>query len=47
MALSSDDNSDRKREICTELENLRHHLRDIDTQIQQARLIGRAGGWLY
>ncbi|KAK4725448.1 hypothetical protein R3W88_028227 [Solanum pinnatisectum] len=43
MALSSDDNGDRKHEICTELENLRHHLRDIDAQIHEARLIGRAG----
>ncbi|KAK6791599.1 hypothetical protein RDI58_010680 [Solanum bulbocastanum] len=43
MALSSDDNGDRKREICTELENLRHYLRDIDAQIHEARLIGRAG----
>ncbi|KAG5610548.1 hypothetical protein H5410_021829 [Solanum commersonii] len=43
MALSSDDNDDRKCEICTELENLRHHLRDIDTQIHEASLIGRAG----
>ncbi|KAG5615082.1 hypothetical protein H5410_014906 [Solanum commersonii] len=43
MALSSDDNVDRKREICTKLENLRHHLRDIDAQIHEARLICKAG----
>ncbi|KAK4706809.1 hypothetical protein R3W88_033641 [Solanum pinnatisectum] len=43
MELSSNDNGERKREICMELENLRHHLRDIDAQIHEARLIGRAG----
>ncbi|KAH0723617.1 hypothetical protein KY285_006164 [Solanum tuberosum] len=43
MALSYDDNGDRKHEICTELENLRHHLRDIDAEIHEARLIGRVG----
>jgi len=42
MELSSDDNGDRKREICTDLENLRHHLRDIDAQIHEARLIRKA-----
>ncbi|KAG5583519.1 hypothetical protein H5410_054146 [Solanum commersonii] len=43
MALSYDYNGDKKHEISTELENLRHHLRDIDAQIHEARLIGRAG----
>ncbi|KAH0682661.1 hypothetical protein KY290_021249 [Solanum tuberosum] len=43
MALSSDDNGDKKCDICMELENLRHHLRDIDAQIHEARLIGSAG----
>ncbi|KAH0723618.1 hypothetical protein KY285_006165 [Solanum tuberosum] len=37
MTLSNDD-GDRRREICRELESLRHHLRDINAMIQDARL---------
>lgn len=43
MALSSDDNGDRMREICTELEDVRHHLRGIDLQMRDvisARNVG-------
>ncbi|KAK4721452.1 hypothetical protein R3W88_011685 [Solanum pinnatisectum] len=42
MTLSNDD-SDRRREICTELENLRQHLRNINVMIQDARLSGKTG----
>lgn len=42
MTLSNDD-GDRKREICRELEILRHRLRDIDAMIQDARLRGKNG----
>ncbi|KAK4725449.1 hypothetical protein R3W88_028228 [Solanum pinnatisectum] len=43
MTLSNDD-GDRRREICRELESLRHHLRDINATIQaDARLRGKTG----
>ncbi|KAG5583522.1 hypothetical protein H5410_054149 [Solanum commersonii] len=42
MMLSNDD-GDRRREICRELESLRHHLRDINAMIQDARLRGKTG----
>ncbi|KAK4706495.1 hypothetical protein R3W88_033944 [Solanum pinnatisectum] len=41
MTLSSNDGGNRRREICMKLENLRHHLRDNDALIQDARLRGR------
>ncbi|KAG5583521.1 hypothetical protein H5410_054148 [Solanum commersonii] len=40
MMLSNDD-GDRRREICRELESLRHHSRDINAMIQDARLRGK------
>ena len=42
MVLSSNDIGDKRREIRTELENLRHLLRNIDAMIQDARLRGMA-----
>ncbi|KAK4721451.1 hypothetical protein R3W88_011684 [Solanum pinnatisectum] len=42
MKLSNDDDN-RRREIFTELENLRHHLRNINAMIQDARLRGKTG----
>ncbi|KAK4725450.1 hypothetical protein R3W88_028229 [Solanum pinnatisectum] len=42
MTLSNDD-GDRRREICRELESLRRHLRDINAMIQDARLRGKTG----
>lgn len=32
---SSDDNIDKRRAICTELDELRHNLRDIDSRMRE------------
>ncbi|KAK4378005.1 hypothetical protein RND71_004301 [Anisodus tanguticus] len=40
MASPSDDNGDRKRAICTELEDLRHHIREIDMHLDEIILRG-------
>ncbi|KAK4346003.1 hypothetical protein RND71_036179 [Anisodus tanguticus] len=34
MTSSSDDNGDRKRTICTELDELRRNLREVDKQMR-------------
>ncbi|KAM3205680.1 hypothetical protein P3L10_029090 [Capsicum annuum] len=40
-SLPNDDGVDKRREICTKLENLRHNLIDLERRIEDARSQGK------
>ncbi|KAG5588289.1 hypothetical protein H5410_048723 [Solanum commersonii] len=46
MALNSGDDGDRMREICTELEDVRHHIRGLELQMQDARSARNVGEFI-